>query len=226
MHTKISKVVANKIQELKFHIDNSELTVNVHSFGVKRHNCFDNPGFLIESYRELFNEDTEEANNYIVKYFSTIEKYIGRLINPINDKPDYIQIFRTIDKRRNEIIKIFCNKMLENIEENKNLDYSDFFSKKNKNLSVTDKSKSEQEIFENFLYVKPKKVDRIKTLWIIDDTINVGSTIDAFLRNLYYKNLVDLNTKIYCLILYNQFKTDTCYKGMNTLNDYITKLNK
>lgn len=220
-----SKIVDNKIIELKLQIDQKEWSINVQSFCVRRSNDISNVGFIIEEYRKRLNEGISDADDYLKGNDDIIRKNISRLLNPINETPDYIQIIGTTNPLRNNIINEFSLKMLEDVADFNKADYSDSFFKRDKFLSIRDQTEIDYEPQENYIYLKPQKfLGKIKSLWIIDDTIDTGRTIEIFLRKLYYSDLLDTQTKISCFIIYNNMKMDTWQKKFKNLEDLRNKI--
>ena len=211
---KIEKVLDNLIKEIIYTYEDKNWKIPIKSFCVKNSDD-SNVGKIFEQYRNLQLNDNKAARKYLKNNIELIHRFIADTVQVNeNNKPDYVQIFYPIDKLRRSIIEKFATKILSKDEKEVKANYSSSFYKKKK-IS----SKLMQNSDNLFEYVRPHNLSSpVKNVWLIDDTMDTGNTINAFLNELMKNNLIDEKTSICGFKLFNNRKRDTMYKSIDGLN--------
>ncbi|MCT4673885.1 MAG: hypothetical protein N4A37_11660 [Prolixibacteraceae bacterium] len=111
---------------------------------------------------------------------------------------DYVQVFYPDNEFRKEKLENFANAL----QINNDLVYSLRFQK-NENRSITEFEENDLQGQFNLFSFDSSEIKPIKKLILIDDTINKGRTIRAFLAHLEDKKLIDDNTVIKAYCIYN-----------------------
>jgi hypothetical protein len=188
-----------KLTSLDYQNNDFLITINVNSHCVVKESDPElTGGKVIEEYRKKRKANPENAESFFDQNKSAVDYLIDSL--SINHALyDYVQIMLPKDERRREVLQRFSKKHFN--EEN---DYSNNFRKKEDKSIVGLPNK---EAFELFEFNKPEIKQPVKTLLIVDDTIDKGTTINIFLENLMKENILDKETKVISCIIYNNFNT-------------------
>lgn len=189
---------SGKIISLEYERDSIKYDIKVSSYyAVKKSNLDDSTaGKIIENYRELRRDDPEKSQEYFDEKNEILNDFIESLKQE-DEEYDYIQIMLPKDINRKCILESFASKKF-----NGNNDFSQFFSKTD-DVSIVGKNQEEaQQLFE---YNKPEIDYPAKSLLIIDDTIDTGSTIKILLDNLIDERVITGETKITAIIIYNNY---------------------
>lgn len=150
----------------------------------------DNYGKRLE-FNRLGNKTEEEVNELEDRFLASVIA-----INSI--ETDYVQVFYPNNEFRKEKLENFVNAL----QINSDLVYSLRFQK-NENRSIIEFEENDlQGQFDLFSF-DSSEIKPIKKLILIDDTINEGRTIRAFLAHLEAHNLIDDNTEITAYCIYN-----------------------
>lgn len=153
-------------------------------------NDSDNYGKRLEQNR-IGDRTSEEVNELEDGFLASVVA-----INSI--ETDYVQVFYPNHEFRKEKLEHFVNAL----QINSDLVYSLRFQK-NENRSITEFEENDlQGQFDLFSF-DSSEIKPIKKLILIDDTINEGRTIRAFLAHLEANNLIDDNTEITAYCVYN-----------------------
>ncbi len=190
-----------KLTEFKLKFEQLTKTIKVKSyFAVKKLDSNDNnAGKVIENYREKVRDTPESATEYFNSKIHIINSFINNLEDKSSNEYDYVQLFLPSDTFRNKLLKEFS---LKNF--NSKNDYSTSFCK-DKDLSIVGLNCNDAENI--FTFEKPKNLSKpVKSILLIDDTIDTGCTIKIFLKKLYATNIIDSETEINIVIIYNNYR--------------------
>ncbi|WP_299273476.1 hypothetical protein [uncultured Psychroserpens sp.] len=195
------KFIEGKLTEFKLKFQDLTKTIKVNScYAVKKFDSNDNiTGKVIENYREKVRDEPELAAEYFNSKIEVINSFIINVKDDSLNKYDYVQLFLPSDENRNQLLRNFSFKKF-----NSENDYSSSF-KKNKDLSIVgiDCNKAENI----FTYEEPNNINKpVKSILIIDDTIDTGCTVKIFLKKLYESNIIDNETEISVSIIYNNYR--------------------
>lgn len=179
------------------------LNIQVKSFVVVVWNRPENIGHIFEKYRKIENEKTAaEATEFWDGNLPIINNFIAKVENPFPDYDlDSFICFYPVDTNRRDTLLNFAANLLKEKTNYQLLDISTHFYKKDPRRSIiVDSAK------ENFQLTLTRQ---LKKLLIIDDTVNEGRTISALLTHLEDAKLIDANTEIKVICIYNLRKNST-----------------
>lgn len=186
------------IQEIKYETEEMTLTISEieSSFVVNSRKSNSNLGYELENYRKKKKnmKDEETINS------ETTDSFFNSY-NPDKKNFEYVQIIPSSDPKINSIIERFGKKHFDG----KN-DYSDSFTKIKSESSTSQKNCD--EVAKLFEFSAPDDISTpIKSLLIVDDTIDKGCTIKTLLDLMAESGIVDETTKIEVRLIYNHFRS-------------------
>lgn len=150
----------------------------------------DNYGKRLELNR-LGNNTEEEVNELEGVFLASVVA-----INSI--ETDYVQVFYPTHEFRKEKLENFVNTLQINSDQVYSLRFQ-----KNENRSITEFYENDLQGQIDLFSFDSSEIKPIKKLVLIDDTINKGRTIRAFLAHLEANNLIDDDTEIKAYCIYN-----------------------
>ncbi|WP_055446256.1 hypothetical protein [Lacinutrix mariniflava] len=206
------KYTEGKLIEFKLKFEELTKTIKVKSYyAVKNSDSNDNyAGKIIENYRQKVRDTPESATEYYNSKIEVINSFIDKLEDKSSNKYDYVQLFLPSDENRNELLTNFSNKHF-----NSENDFSTSFYKK-KNTSIVGLNCDDANNL--FTYEEPINLNNpLKSILLIDDTIDTGCTIKIFLKKLYELNIFDKETEINAFIIYNNYKAEKMTNPMDLL---------
>lgn len=183
--------------------------IEVKSFNVHGNSTKSEIGGVIENYRK------KNTLNFADKQ-KVIDDFLENTGYPFSAfTPDYLQVIASSDEERKALIHRFSDKLLDG-KNLKSVDFSKSFTKI-KNDSAAKKSR--EEVNKMWTYEKPNGINvPAKNVLIIDDIIDSGNTICAFIDKLIEKEVINNQTIIKAIIIYNNYK-DPNFKPFS-LKDY------
>lgn len=205
---KINYNLDGKVTKITFKQNQFKIMVEPYVFCLKYFNS-DNIGNIIEKYRKKIDDSKlVNAQNFWDSKIDVVSSFVKHTSNPFNKfQPDYISIFYPNDRNRKKLL----NDFVKAININFNYNFSDSFYKIDSNKSVVKDKNYEQ----NFKYLKPDNLLSCSKILIIDDTIDKGRTLDIFLKKLYENNLLNFETEIKFICIYNNSKFDDKIKNID-----------
>jgi hypothetical protein len=205
---KINYNLDGKVTKLTFKHNQFKIIIEPYVFCIKR-SKESNIGNIIENYRKkIDNSELISAQNYWDSKIDVINSFVKNSYNPFNKyQPDYISIFYPNDRNRKKLLFNFAKA----VKINSDFDFSDYFSKIDYSKSVVKDKNYEQ----NFKYSKPNNLLSCTKILIIDDTIDEGRTLDVFLNKLFENSLINFNTEIKFICIYNNPKFDDKIKNID-----------
>ena len=201
-----------KLTEFKLKFDKLIKTIKVKSYyAVKKLNLNDNnAGKVIENYREKVRDTPESATEYYNSKIEIINSFTANLEDNSSNKYDYVQLFLPSDENRKKLLTEFAIKHF-----NSENDYSSSFYENN-DLSIVGLNYNDAENL--FTYEEPKKISKpLKSILLIDDTIDTGCTIKIFIKKLYELNIIDQKTEINAYIIYNNYRANKLRNPLDAL---------
>lgn len=209
--------INNKVKKLFY--NNGEIDIDIETFVYAVTNFRDarNIGTILECYRQKNKLNNDSANQYFNENLPYIDKFFNTLKSPEQSfTPDYVMIFYPRDPNLQNIVKKFVKKLKINLK----YDYSSAYYKKNNNKPISDLT----EGTENFIYDKPKNVNNIQNLILIDDSIDAGRTIKYFLNKLSEHSLISSKTNVRFFCIYNNPKRSQ--KMLNEIKNVLNEMSK
>lgn len=203
-----------KITKIEYENNGYKKTIGPKIFAVTKTNDQNNVGTILEHYRKL----TAEAEKYFSDNKTTLDNFINNVsISYDSFEPDHIVCFLPADKNRNQLLKQFAEKIKANFSNKDDIDFSDKFVKKDRSKSIKNGlTKNDYDLLLD------KETPVIKKLLIIDDTIDKGDTLNIYLNKLFEKNLINTETLINMVCIYNNEKMEK----INYLQAFKEKQNK
>ena len=188
-----------KITEIDYENNGFKKNIEVKILTVSKTTDPTNVGSILEKYRGL----TADAEKYFQDNKAVLDKFINRYsISFENFSPDCVVCFFPSDKNREELLKLFKEKVTINYENRDEIDHSDKFVKIDPEKSI----KKDALTKDDFTLSLNQEVP-IKALLIIDDVIDEGKTLNIFLDKLLEQKLINSETVIKVACIYNRPKT-------------------
>jgi hypoxanthine phosphoribosyltransferase len=173
-------------------------------------------GWILECYRRKRDNKDADAEQYLDTSQKIIDSFLEHITYPFSGFiPDYLQVISSSDKKRGTLIVRFSEKLVA-AKNLKDIDFSKSFSKI-KNDSAAKKSK--EEVNKMWTYEKPSEINiPVENILVIEDTIDSGNTLCVFIDKLAEKGIINNQTTIKAIIIYNNYK-DPNHKPFS-LEDY------
>jgi len=193
------KIIPNndlKIEKIEFSKDDIKLVIELQVLTVVQELNPNNIGTILEKYRNCIND----PENYFETQRQNIETFIYKTAKSFdNFNPDFLMCFLPRDENRQNILQLFKDKILPNL--NPDIDFSNTFYKKDNSKSIKKNNLTKEDFILNI-----KKSTTYNNVLIIDDVIDEGKTVDIFLNKMLDSNLINYKTKVKMACLYNRPK--------------------
>jgi hypothetical protein len=188
-----------KIEAIKLEINGYDVFIEVKVFFLFTSINPQNIGAILEKY----NSNYRSEKKFIKEHYDLIANLINKVQYPFNDFiPDSLFCFYPVDPFRRKLLKCFSNKLISHVDNIKLIDFSSAFLKKDARKSI-----KRDGLTKNEFYLKCPNGGDFKNLLVIDDVIDEGKTINILIELLSEKGLINQNTIVKMICLYNRPKS-------------------
>ena len=196
-----------KIQSLSITINNKYFNIEIFAYSYYLKENEMSIGHIIEKYRLMMKNKDSNKDNYFKQNKKNILDFLNKCKYPFPEyKPDYVTLFFPTDKN----LKSIFNRLKQQLNIVGKFDYSEYFSKIDKNISIKDKK-------DNFRYDKPKIDKPPEQILLIDDMIDQGDTIEQLLNLMDSHNLLTEKTEIKAICIYYRKKSKPDKKAIEAI---------
>ena len=199
MIKKINPDNYGKIEAIQLEINGYDVFIEVKVFFLFSSINSQNIGAILEKYNSNYRSDKK----FIKEHYDLIANTINKVQYPFHDFiPDLLFCFYPVDTLRRKLLKCFSKKLTSHIDDIKLIDFSSTFLKKDARKSIKRDSLTKDDY-----YLKCPNVGDFKNLLVIDDVIDEGKTINILLELLSEKGIINQNTIVKMICLYNRPKS-------------------